>query len=75
MTRDAAGGAVDTNRDEDSILISANERTIKTTVYTPSAEVRYIYFVIYGSDVANCELGVDNAQLEIGSLTDYVENA
>jgi len=76
ITRNAAAQALDTKKsDEITIEISEDGRESYTVEFIPSAAVQFIEMYIQGSATGSAELGIDNAQLEIGSLTDYVENA
>ncbi len=75
-TRNAGGSVLDTKGGTEVELANgANERTTYTIEFTPSAAVQFVELAIIGSDTGSAELGIDNAMLEIGDLTDYVENA
>jgi len=70
-----AGGIIDSDYDSVELSNGENDRITKTLTFTPSASIQYLGLRILGSDSGTCELGVDNAQIEFGELTDYVENA
>jgi len=75
-TRNAADAVLDTNTSENlSVGVGADARQTYTVTFTPSAAVQYVEFWFTGNAVGNAQVGFDNAQLEIGSLTAYVENA
>ncbi len=60
---------------EQELASGADARFNHKISFIPSGSVENIFLSIKGSDTGSAELGVDNAQLEIGSLTPYVENA
>ena len=68
------GLAVTSNVDSKTLDNGENERISKTLLVTPTAAL-YVDVSFVGSDSGTAELGFDNVQLEIGSLTNYVENA
>jgi len=74
-TKDSNGNVLFTKAEAKTLAENADGRQSYTLEWTPAADALYLEFIIVGSATGSCELGVDNAQLELGSLTNYVENA
>lgn len=74
-TKDSGASELDIKVEAKTLAQSANERVSYTVECTPTADCLFVELLFQGSASGTCELGVDNCQLEIGSLTDYVENA
>lgn len=74
-TKNIGGSVLDTKIEEQTLAESADARKTYSVEFTPSGNVGLVEFVIIGSASGTCELGIDNVQLEVGSLTNYVENA
>ena len=74
-TKDSNGNVLFTKTEAKTLAEGADGRQSYTLEWIPAADVLYLEFIIIGSASGSCELGVDNVQLEIGSLTNYVENA
>ena len=75
-TKDVDDGVLDTNMSAEKTLAqSADGRQSFTVEFIPTTAVQFIEIVIQGGSTASAEIGFDNAQLEIGGLTAYLENA
>jgi hypothetical protein len=75
ITRNDAYSALETLQSSELTLANgADGRQSYTVEFTPSALAVYIQGYVQGGTTGSAELGIDNAQLEIGELTDYVEN-
>lgn len=61
--------------EEKTLTQGVNERVSEKISFIPSGATETIMLSIKGSDLGTAELGIDNVQFEIGSLTNYVENA
>lgn len=73
-TRDSAEALLSSYMSSEIILASGAVRYSHTETITPDADCQYIEGVIAGSVTSDATIEFDNAQLEPGELTDYVEN-